>query len=140
MSKRLRDKGDGWKDVVGMPDDWDKQNVQTCIDNFSRRRFRECEVYSIDHKTECDHLPTITGKKWIELSVKASRKDAQLGLNPFNEYGMKNKESEGRLVSSMPVTLYNELSDTMPTVFRDKEHFSWFIKNFKRYFMVPDKY
>lgn len=139
MARRLRDKDGDWADVVGMPDKWDLQNMQTAINNFMQKKFRLCDVYNTE-KHDCQHPRTISGKQWIALSVKASRESTQLGDNPFNQYGIKSEASEARIVSSIPLALHNDLYNTMPTVFRDKRHFSWFIKNFKQYFIVPDKY
>lgn len=139
MGKRLRDKSDGWKDFVGNPDEWDLKNVQTCIDNFRANKYRECEVYDFGEH-ECQHKKTITGAQWITMSVEQSRQLTETGFNPINEHGVKNKESDARIVSSIPVALWNELSDTMPTIFREKTHFEWFVKHFKKYFLVPEKY
>lgn len=139
MARRLRNKDDGWKDVVGMPDEWDKQNVQTCINNFMKKKFKACEVFDTDEH-ECNHQPNISGKAWITECVRQTRHYTDVGMDPFNEFGIKNLESDARIVSSIPTALWNELADTMPTVFRDKDHFGWFVSNFKHYFLVPNKY
>lgn len=125
-----------------MPDEWDKENLQALIKNFTKEKFRECQVYDMDCTADtCTHARTITGAQWIVLSMAASRRDAQLEADSIttNPYGLKNKESDSRLVTSLPTALYARIGDTMPTIFRDKSHMEWFIKNFK-YFLIPSKY
>lgn len=142
MAKRLRDKSEGWKDIVGNPDGWDRKNIETCIKNFCAEKFRKCQVYEMECETEtCPHPKMISGTTWIRLAMEATRAQADLeaGAVTFNQFGMKNKEAESRLVTSLPGILYARISDTMPTVFRDKDHLAWFVKNFKG-FLVPPKF
>lgn len=143
MAKRLRDKSDGWKDVVGQPDEWDRQNLEVLINQFIKAQFKECEIFDMecDEKT-CKHPRNISGKRWIDLALASTRRDHQLEAHSIttNPFGLKNKDSDSRIVTSMPELLHHIISDTMPTIFRDKGHFEWFLKHFKHYFMVPSKY
>jgi len=142
MSKRLRDKGDGWKDVVGNPDEWDRNNLKILIDKFMKAKFRECDIYDMDcDDNTCKHPRNISGAEWSRLAIQASRRDLQLEEDSIttNPYGLKNKESDSRVVTSMPELLHHLVAETMPTVFTEKEHLEWFIKYFKG-FLVPSKY
>lgn len=37
MPKRTTDDKYSWKDAVGMPDEWDRQNIQTIINNYHHK-------------------------------------------------------------------------------------------------------
>lgn len=108
-----------------MPDDWDKKNIQTIINNFKRQKF---QVEGM----------TITGKTFIELEVADAKRSHQSesSLNPYN---MKMKGSESRAVMAMPIPLDAIIKEAYPTMFRDKKHFGWFIKNFPE-FRIAEKY
>lgn len=120
MSKRLRDKDVGWKDVIGMPDAWDKKNLQTCINNFKTEKFKLANGQ------------VITGKQWIEAEVADAKAQHQTD-DVFNQFGVKIKDSELRIGTAMPRELWVRIQDTAPTLFTDKDHFAWFIKNFPEF-------
>lgn len=120
MSKRLRDKDVGWKDVIGMPDQWDKKNLQICINNFMKEKFK------------MPNGQVITGAQWAKLELEDAKKQHEAD-DTFNEFGVKIKDSELRIGTAMPNVLWQRLSDTAPTLFTDKEHFNWFIKNFPQF-------
>jgi hypothetical protein len=120
MGKRLRDKGEGWKDVIGMPDAWDKKNLQTCINNFMKEKF------------QMPNGTIITGAQWAKAEL-ADAKHQHQSDDVFNKFGVKIKDSEMRIGTAMPNELWQRLSDTAPTLFTDKDHFAWFIKNFPQF-------
>lgn len=118
--KRLRDKDIGWKDVVGNPDAWDKKNLTTLINNFKKEKFK------------LENGAVITGQQWIKAEVEDAKKQHQTD-NPFNEFGVKIKDSELRVGTAIPRELWTRIQDTMPTLFTDKDHFAWFVKNFPEF-------
>lgn len=126
MSKRLRDKDAGWKNVIGMPDAWDKKNLQTCINNFMKEKF------TMPNGT------IMTGQQWAAAELADSKKQNQ-AEDTFNPFGTKIKDSELRIGAAIPNVLWQRLSDTAPTLFTDKDHFAWFIKNFPQ-FRVASKF
>ncbi len=126
MGRRLRDKDTGWKDVVGQPDAWDLKNLQTLINNFNRSKF------------QMPNGKTITGLQWSKLELEDAKRQHQAD-DVFNDYGVKIEDSETRIGTAMPNMLWEAISETMPPVFRDKDHFAWFIKNFPQY-RVTRKY
>jgi len=127
-----------WKDVVGDPDDKDRKNIQILIKNFSKEKFKECQVYDMDcDQKTCKHKPTILGQHWIGWCMAATKRDTHLDTKT-NPYAIKNKEAESRLLTSLPTVLFARIGNTMPTVFREKSHMEWFVKNFKS-FLLPKK-
>lgn len=127
-TKRNEDNPDHWSDIVGMPDDWDKQNLTKLINNFKREKFNFEGV-------------NFTGAEWIKNEVADAKKAHQLGgvgevSNPF---GTKIKDSETRIGSAVPNILWARILETYPTLFRDRKHFNWFIKNFPE-FRVPGRW
>lgn len=112
-------------DAVGNPDNWDKENLTRLINNFKRRKF-SVEGFIISGATLI---------KMCRDEARASH-NVELGENKFN---VKIKDSDMRAVTAIPQALYQELEETMPTLFREKKHFEWFIKNFKE-FMIADRY
>ena len=126
MAKRLEVTPENWSEIVGMPDDWDKKNIQTIIENFMRRKFTiEGEV--------------ITGKIFIELEVADAKRQHQSENSTFNKYNVKVASSDARAVIAMPTVLDAIIKESYPTMFRDKNHFGWFVKNFPM-FRIADKY
>lgn len=103
-----------------MPDEWDKKNLQTCIDNFMREKFK------------MPNGVVISGRQWAKLELEDSKRQHQSDDNS-NQFGVKIKDSEMRIGTAMPNELWQRLSDTAPTLFTDKEHFAWFIKNFPQF-------
>lgn len=109
---------ENWSAVVGMPDAFDKKNIQSLIRAYEA---------------------TFPGR--IKSIVDAEREDekAEGHGGTFDPYLMKNKGSEMRKVLVMPAELVQELKTGYPTIFTDRKHFAWFVKNFPQ-FMVADKY
>ena len=125
MAKRVQKEPDHWSEIVGMPDQWDKKNIQAIINNFKRRKFVvEGQV--------------ITGKIFIDLEV-ADAKRMHQSEDGFNPYNIKAKGTESRAVMAMPIELDKIIKEAYPTMFRDKNHFSWFIKNFPE-FRIASKF
>ncbi len=126
MAKRLEKKPDHWSDIVGMPDEFDKKNIQTIINNFKRQKFNV-------------EGAMITGKMFIELEVADAKRmhQAESGWNPYN---MKAQETESRAVIAMPIPLDMIIKEAYPTMFRDTKHFGWFMKHFGKEFQIAEKY
>lgn len=126
MTKRLHDNPDHWSDIVGMPDDWDKQNLTNLINNFKKESFH----YNGEN---------FTGQQWITREVKDAKKQHQQELSVTNEFGVKIKDSEMRIGTAIPNVLWNRIQESYPTMFRDQKHFNWFVKTFPE-FRVPGRW
>lgn len=117
--RRLKDKPDHWSKIVGMPDEWDRKNLQTIINNFKKRKFK---VEGI----------VITGKTFIELEVADARR-----MHGYDDTGnpenVKAVDSDSRAVMAMPRELDSIIQEAYPTMFRDKAHFFWFIHHFPEF-------
>ena len=126
MVKRIENKPEHWSDIQGMPDDWDKKNIETLIRNFEKRKFT-VEGF------------IISGKKLIQLCVAESRRAHQLdGINALsNKLGMKSKDIEARVRLSLPTVLEAEISTAYPAMFKDDRQHEWFIKNFPQFKIIP---
>lgn len=112
-------------DAVGDPDEWDVQNITNLINAFKKRKF-------------IVEGHTITGKTLIDMCRDEAR--ASHGVNQFNPFNIKSKDSDARAVTAIPQALWDEIGNTMPTVFREKKHFEWFLRHFGKQFMIPEKY
>lgn len=94
----------GAKEVIGMPDDWDKRNIQNLIKNYHRK-------YPSNIPTAIKH-----GRELSGYDTRAKLKDNVV---------------LGRHVLELPADLANEIELAYPTMFRDKDHLAWFKKNFQ---------
>lgn len=112
-------------DAVGMPDKWDKENLDRLISKFNKATF------NIEGHT-------ITGKTYIQMCREEAKASHQ-STNAFNPYNLKTTENDMRAVTAIPPELHAAIEDTMPTIFRDKKHFGWFVKNFPE-FRIAEKY
>ena len=115
------DRPDHWSDIVGMPDDWDKKNLRTLIDNFYKEKFE------LNDKV-------ITGKQWTKLEVEDARK--KHGQDVEGDHGVKIESSEMRIGTAMPNVLWTTIEAAYPTIFRDTDHLNWFIQNFPEFKVV----
>lgn len=128
MTKRLQDNPNHWSDIVGMPDDWDKKNIQALIKKFERRKF-------------IVEGHTISGKTLINLCVAEAKRAHQLdGAGSVrNPFGIKSKDSGAAVKMTLPVVLEKEISEAYPTMFRDNRHHKWFFDNFGQ-FRIAERY
>lgn len=131
MAKRNTASPNHWSDIVGMPDEWDKTNLTNLINTFKKTPFT------------FENGKTLTGAQWIKAEVADAKKqhqqddlEATKGINP---YGTKIADTETRIGTAIPNVLWNKIQESYPTMFRDKKHFSWFIKNFPE-FRVASKW
>lgn len=123
QGRRIDNKPSHWSEIVGMPDDLDKKNITALINNFKREHF---DVYG----------RTITGQQWITYEVKDSREANQLQgsvTQSGNKYGTKIENTETRIGTAIPYILWNAIEAAYPTMFRDKDHYTWFVKNFPEF-------
>ncbi len=118
LGKRIQDNPDHWSDIVGMPDDWDKKNLEALIGKFCKQKFT---IEGI----------TISGRRWIDLEVADARRSHGLdgGLRG-NDVGLKSEGTDSHVYSAVPTPLYNAIQQSYPTLFRDKKHYYWFLRNF----------
>lgn len=125
MPKRVEENPDHWSDIVGLPDEWDKRNLTALINNFKKEKF------TFKRKT-------FTGAQWIRDEVADAKKQHQTdgAANPF---GLKVKDTEVRIGTAIPNVLWSRIEESYPTMFRDRKHFNWFVKNFRE-FVVPGRW
>lgn len=112
-------------DAIGMPDSWDRANIKALIAKWSRRKFK-VEGF------------VVSGSTVIKMCLDEARRDHQVD-NISNPYNFKIKESEVRAVTAIPQGLSDEIEQAYPTMFREKKHFSWFVRNFPQ-FKISEKY
>lgn len=116
---RNLDRPDHWSDIIGMPDDWDKKNLQNLIGNFYKEKF------------EIKEGTVVTGKQWTKLEVEDARKQHQ--QDGKAEHGVKIKNTEMRIGTAIPNILWKRIEEAYPTIFRDVDHLNWFITNFPEF-------
>lgn len=103
-------------DIVGLPDDWDKKNITNLIRNFETAFPGAIKENQIAAKAE------------YEKTRAAS-----------NKYGELIKSSGTRHIMTLPNALVREIEEAYPLMFRDKNHFEWFVKNFND-LVLPEAY
>jgi len=116
LGKRIAEGPEDWSKIIGDPDDWDKKNLMALINKFA------VQTFDVEGTK-------ITGKAWIELEVADARRSHGLdGTQPGNDVGKKTKDMH--VYSAIPTPLHNAIQQSYPTIFRDKKHYYWFLKNF----------
>lgn len=100
-------------DAVGMPDHIDRANVKNIIDGFEKEN------------------------PGVIAFHRGNAKRQSAGFR--NEFGEVDKNSRRRYVMEIPPPLYLQLEAYMPTIFREKKHFRWLVKNFKE-LVIPERY
>lgn len=106
-------------DAIGMPDEQDKAFIRKLI-----------LVYEREH-------PNL-----IKTTIDAAKKDQvenSHGLKNVSEFGLVDKQSSRRHIFELPESLVAAIEQYFPTMFREKKHFRWFIKNFRE-LLIPDRY
>lgn len=118
---------DDWTQVVGMPDNWDKQNITNIINNFAKEKF------TINGKL-------YNGAQLIMATVETAKKkeDASVGVI-HKDTGVRHKESGYRVDMSIPTPLMNTILEAYPMILRDDKMYAWFKRHFGRIFAVRDK-
>lgn len=105
-------------DALGMPDEKDKTFIRNLILEYEREHPGEILLYRND------------GKKELEIN----------GLwNGRGEFGVTGKQANMRMIFNLPPRLHGAIERYYPTMFREKRHFHWFVRNFKE-LMVPERY
>jgi hypothetical protein len=112
-------------DAVGDPDEWDVQNITNLINAFKKRKFT-VEGF------------VVNGATLIKMCQDEARASHQ--TSSFNQFNVKDKDTDSRAITAIPQALWEEIGDTMPTIFREKKHYEWFLRHFGRQFMIPERY
>jgi len=114
--KTYRDLGD----AVGMPDEMDKKHVQKILLRYEK-----------EHPGE------------IAQIIRFAQANSAAAANPFGRVtaasGKGIDSNSGRYIMELPQELHQKLEEYIPTLFRNKRHFSWFCKEFKS-LVLPEKY
>ncbi len=105
-------------DALGMPTEEDKEFLRKLLVEYERQRPGEIMAY-----------------------IEAGKRDlaANGAWNGRQEFGVTGKQAHMRQIFNFPPTLAALIERYFPTMFRDKKHFRWFVKNFK-WLMLPEKY
>jgi len=114
MAKEAKD----WASIVGMPDQKDKENIEFLIKVFEAK-FPGYIAACV--KQEKDEEAEIAG-----------------GFHKVDPHLMKSYQSGLRKVMVIPPELAATLKESYPTMFKDKAHFHWFVRNFPQ-FRVAEK-
>lgn len=105
-------------DAIGMPDEQDKTFIRNLILRYEEKNPGQILAYRDAGKEEL----------------------AKNGLwNGRQEFGVTGKQASMRMIFNLPSELHASIERYYPTMFREKTHFHWFIKNFKG-LMLPEKY
>lgn len=132
MSKSLVNEGTDWSSIVGNLDEWDKKNIQSLVDTFSKTTFT---IPGDDGEPTI----TITGAQWIKQGLIEARERHQIDGNlKGNNFALKSKDMDMRVMCTVPKPLQMKLMEGYPTLFKDKKHLLWFVENFKM-FRIPNK-
>lgn len=99
-------------DSIGMPDDWDKKNIQRLINSFDKKH------------------PNLN-----KLSVMSARYeyDNYIDKMKVGDFNVKSKHLDMRHVVTMHPLFAKELEKSYPGIFRYTEHTLWFAKNFPQF-------
>lgn len=92
-------------DVVGMPDEKDRENIVAIIKKYDKHFKGEIEaVYRDAKKNATDH-------RYVSK--------------------FESKEGRKRLSISLPTALMREIEEAYPAMFTSPKHFAWFERNFR---------
>lgn len=116
-----------WADIVGMPDAEDKQNLTNLINTFKSTKFTFKDGSSV------------MGRDWIRAAQQGAARDHQLETLGQNDFGVKIKDSEMRTGAAIPNVLWAKIQEAYPTMFRDRRHHDWFMRNFPE-FRIAKRY
>lgn len=107
-------------DAIGMPDDEDKQNIRRIINRYEKKHPGEMKTlieYAQAHSAAFDNeFGLVSGKGGTGVSSNGVR-----------------------YLMELPPGLHAKLEMYLPTLFREKKHFQWFVKNFPE-LLIPEKY
>ena len=101
------------QEIQGDPDEWDRKNIQNFIDLFERAFPGQIAKLKSDYA--------------VELALSGRTKD-------FSEIS---KASEMRLSMWLPGGLQEVLEQAYPSIWTNKKHLSWFLKEFPQFKGAP---
>lgn len=129
MGKKVADRG--WAEIVGLPDAWDKKNIQALVNTFFNTVFK----LPVSDEPGAKVIK-VTGRQWAAEMLADARDKHGLNDVHSSDYGEKSKQMEMRIITSVPQPLYMKLLEGYPTLFKDTKQQLWFAKNFPE-FKVP---
>lgn len=103
-------------DAVGLPTQWDKENLTKIIQRFERKN-----------------------PGMIAYTIQEAKKDYQSQGGNKAKFGEVNKHAQGRIILELPEELHHQLEKSLPSLFRSKKHLAWFVKHFKN-LLIPERY
>ena len=105
-------------EAIGMPTEADKAFIRNLILEYDRQNPGQIKAYRDDARND--------------LAVNGA-------FNGRQKFGVTGKQANMRMLFNLPPGLAHAIEKYYPTMFREKVHFHWFIKNYKE-LLVPEKY
>lgn len=109
-------------DAIGMPDNIDKENIQKIILKFEKKN----PGYILNARN--------LAREGLDDPIYGTTQDSRSKSGKSLAGG-----SSMRLQLELPEELYNAIEAYIPTIFREKKHYHWFLKNFPE-LLVPQKW
>jgi hypothetical protein len=132
MGKKIAELDGDYSDIVGMPDDWDRQNIKALIDLFKSTVF-PLEIAG-------GKKINVRGDVLIKQCVADSRRYHQNSIDLSRKgHNLKSVDSELRAVMTMPTILDHKLRQGYPTLFKGK-HLTWFLRNFPEFKISKEQF
>lgn len=101
--------------AIGMPDKEDKEIIRKFLVQYEKAHPGEIQF----HRDAAREHISATGKD--------------------NKFGLIEKDAGRRYMFELPVGVGQFLEKSYPLMFRSKDHFSWFCRNFPE-LLIPEKY
>lgn len=108
-------------DAIGMPDAKDKENIQNIILAYEKK-----------HPGYILHARNMARESLADTTYATT--DGSRALS-----GRISSGSAMRLHLELPEELYHNIEAYIPTIFREKKHYHWFLKNFPE-LLIPNKF
>jgi len=106
-------------DAIGMPDEKDKAFIRKLILTYEREH------------------PGL-----IKHAIDEAKREQQAVDGPVKkrtDFGLVDPHSARRHLFELPEGLVTVIEQYYPTLFRERKHFTWFIRSFKE-LLIPDRY
>ena len=105
-------------DAIGMPTEADKAFIRKLLVEYDKEHPGQIKAYRDDGKRELEINGTFNGRQ---------------------KFGVTGKQASMRMIFNLPPGLARAIEAQYPTLFRSKNHFRWFVRNFKE-LLVPERY
>ena len=121
------DKNTMMSDVVGMPDEQDKEYIRRIILRYEKNNPGVIERIIQDAREEMAEASSF-GNDMLETGVTEKTKTRGISSSTNRVHALE-----------LPGDLHAAIEAYIPTIFRDRKHFAWFMKNFPE-LRLPRRY